>query len=387
MANARWLIPSLALVSATSMAAGIGPLPTQTGDSVFSAEVGYYYQRTDWEGINGSLASDALDDITRDAPYLRLSYLFHPNWQASFIMGDEGISNNANHQFLDLTDVDQQTFFGAQLSGIVYQDNDFSVGPFLQYTSHGDYSFAGEYEQTTLQVNEYAVNTEDLTDLTAGVMLQKDFQTLSVYGGVFYQDLQTDFSGYHTANTTTTNLNGTLEADTNLGGLVGVSFMLEPHLNLNLEYQNRGNHGIAISMVYHFQKPKPEVVVVETTRTVIIQPEVATTYDATVYFDVGKTDLKDSELAKLRGVVRFIEDNPNAQVVIEGHCDCTGPESFNQKLSDERAAKVREVLVKYYGVSEDRILQEGLGEALPAETNDTDEGRSHNRRVRIYASK
>jgi len=66
--------------------------------------------------------------------------------------------------------------------------------------------------------------------------------------------------------------------------------------------------------------------------------------------------------------------------VIEGHTDSVGKKAYNQKLSERRAAAVREYL-KSEGIATDRMTVEGFGEERPVADNATAEGRAHNRRV------
>jgi outer membrane protein OmpA-like peptidoglycan-associated protein len=104
-----------------------------------------------------------------------------------------------------------------------------------------------------------------------------------------------------------------------------------------------------------------------------------------VLFDTGKSNLRPparEALAKLSGIVL---NYPSLRLVIEGHTDSTGSSEFNQKLSEERAAAVRDYLVNQ-GLGMDSIVTRGLGEADPVGDNKTVAGRQQNRRVEIIAS-
>jgi OOP family OmpA-OmpF porin len=69
------------------------------------------------------------------------------------------------------------------------------------------------------------------------------------------------------------------------------------------------------------------------------------------------------------------------KVMIEGHADSTGPEAYNQKLSERRANAVMGYLVNSVGISKDRLTAVGYGESRPAYPNDTPENQAKNRRV------
>ena len=68
---------------------------------------------------------------------------------------------------------------------------------------------------------------------------------------------------------------------------------------------------------------------------------------------------------------------------IEGHADNVGSDSYNQSLSERRAASVVQYLAGHLGVEQTRLLAVGYGESRPIDNNATEEGRQKNRRVQI----
>lgn len=99
-------------------------------------------------------------------------------------------------------------------------------------------------------------------------------------------------------------------------------------------------------------------------------------------FDVDGAELKPGGLAEVQRVAEALIDQPERQVMIEGHTDSTGPENYNLQLSEDRAAAVRQALVEA-GVSAGQIMSRGYGESYPVATNDTQSGRQQNRRVEL----
>jgi OOP family OmpA-OmpF porin len=77
-----------------------------------------------------------------------------------------------------------------------------------------------------------------------------------------------------------------------------------------------------------------------------------------------------------------LEVCPGRRVLVEGHTDWTGPEAYNQMLSEERAEAVRDQLASR-GMDPSRLSAVGRGEWRPVATNETAEGRARNRRVEI----
>lgn len=87
--------------------------------------------------------------------------------------------------------------------------------------------------------------------------------------------------------------------------------------------------------------------------------------------------------ALLEEVAEVLQKNQNIEVVeIQGHTDNTGGREHNQKLSDARAASVRDWLIKA-GVSAARLQAKGYGQDRPLAPNVTEANRTKNRRVQF----
>ena len=102
-----------------------------------------------------------------------------------------------------------------------------------------------------------------------------------------------------------------------------------------------------------------------------------------IKFDTNKADIKsdahnDGEFKKL---TRELNNYPYAKVQIQGYADSTGPEAFNQKLSEARAESVRQLFIKKYGIGAERIESMGFGATKPMASNATSTGRTENRQV------
>ena len=101
---------------------------------------------------------------------------------------------------------------------------------------------------------------------------------------------------------------------------------------------------------------------------------------ATVQFELNKADLKPEAIELLISVYDIMTKFGNTNFSIEGHTDTSGPKAFNQKLSEERAEKVKSHLVEK-GVDGTRLSTKGFGEDSPKASNNTRDGRITNRRV------
>ena len=101
-----------------------------------------------------------------------------------------------------------------------------------------------------------------------------------------------------------------------------------------------------------------------------------------VLFDHDKWELKPAAYPLLDEVVTIMKKNPDIGGVIEGHTDSTGPEAYNQPLSEKRARSV-EAYIESHGIDPARFTVKGYGESKPIAPNDTPEGRQENRRVEL----
>ena len=101
-----------------------------------------------------------------------------------------------------------------------------------------------------------------------------------------------------------------------------------------------------------------------------------------VTFDVNSYTLKPQFRSTLDQIAASMNQYPNSLIDVYGHTDSTGSDAYNQTLSDNRARTVANYLVMR-GVAESRVRSQGMGETMPAASNDTEEGRARNRRVEI----
>ena len=125
----------------------------------------------------------------------------------------------------------------------------------------------------------------------------------------------------------------------------------------------------------------------------VTEREVVIALEADVLFDFDKAELKPVAVGALEKVAGILKRMGNAPVTVEGHTDAKGKDDYNQKLSDRRAASVRDWLVKQGGVAAGRMSAKGFGRTRPVAPNgkpdgsDDPEGRQKNRRVEIRVRK
>lgn len=99
-------------------------------------------------------------------------------------------------------------------------------------------------------------------------------------------------------------------------------------------------------------------------------------------FGFDKYQITDEMIPVLEQAKMILEEDSKATFMVAGHTDSTGPEAYNQGLSERRSASVKNWLVSN-GVSASRLEAKGYGELSPKYDNTTKEGRALNRRVEI----
>lgn len=104
-----------------------------------------------------------------------------------------------------------------------------------------------------------------------------------------------------------------------------------------------------------------------------------------VLFDTNRAQIKSGGVREIHKLADVLKQNPQRTVFIEGFTDSTGNDSYNQELSERRAAAVRDTLLGM-GVRGDRITTLGYGKNFPVASNHSEAGRQLNRRVEIVIS-
>jgi outer membrane receptor protein involved in Fe transport/outer membrane protein OmpA-like peptidoglycan-associated protein len=101
-----------------------------------------------------------------------------------------------------------------------------------------------------------------------------------------------------------------------------------------------------------------------------------------VNFEFDSAKLTADSRQTLDALVATLRQRSSTKVEIRGHTDSRGSDTYNQKLSERRAASVADYLVEN-GIDRSRVSSVGLGESQPIAGNDTDAGRAQNRRVAV----
>lgn len=99
-----------------------------------------------------------------------------------------------------------------------------------------------------------------------------------------------------------------------------------------------------------------------------------------VLFDFDKSDLNQAARNSLDKIIVVLQKYPDTNIEVQGHTDNKGSKAYNQNLSVQRATSVSGYLTDKK-INSSRLSTKGFGETAPKYTNDTDDGRTQNRRV------
>ena len=100
-------------------------------------------------------------------------------------------------------------------------------------------------------------------------------------------------------------------------------------------------------------------------------------------FASGNSEIKQEDFDLLAKVEKAIDVFPRSELIIEGHTDSFGGDTSNQRLSQERAESVQQYMINAMRIASYRLIATGFGETNPVANNETESGRSRNRRIDI----
>jgi OmpA-OmpF porin, OOP family len=102
-----------------------------------------------------------------------------------------------------------------------------------------------------------------------------------------------------------------------------------------------------------------------------------------ILFDTGQATLRSESKGDLQSVGELLKQQPALRLEIQGHTDNVGAADLNRRLSESRAAAVKQYLVATFAIAADRLTTAGFGDSKPVADNKTEQGRAQNRRVEL----
>lgn len=113
-----------------------------------------------------------------------------------------------------------------------------------------------------------------------------------------------------------------------------------------------------------------------------VEEGIAVSFDSGILFTFDSSELRPEARENLNKLTEILNRDTNTNLLIVGHTDWIGSETYNQGLSMRRALSAANYIISQ-GISRDRIDTEGRGEYEPIADNETEEGRQLNRRVEV----
>jgi OmpA-OmpF porin, OOP family len=105
-----------------------------------------------------------------------------------------------------------------------------------------------------------------------------------------------------------------------------------------------------------------------------------------IEFAHNTANVAEDSIGQIETLSDKLYQYPDAQLTLEGYTDSSGSAAYNQRLSQQRAEGVKQVLIERFGIDAQRITAVGKGEESPIADNSTAEGQRKNRRVEVILS-
>lgn len=115
----------------------------------------------------------------------------------------------------------------------------------------------------------------------------------------------------------------------------------------------------------------------------IVEKQELPSIDIEISFDFNSAQIRPDSLPDVSELGKALSSDALAKsrIVLNGHTDAKGSNEYNQNLSDQRAAAVRDFLIENFGISADRLIAIGYGEERLKNASDPEA--AENRRVEV----
>ena len=100
-----------------------------------------------------------------------------------------------------------------------------------------------------------------------------------------------------------------------------------------------------------------------------------------IFFNFNSSELLPESDVEIEQLIAFLKSNPQVKIEIGGHTDNVGADAYNQRLSEQRAMSIYEVVSKV--IAPERLSFKGYGASQPIVPNDSEENRALNRRSEV----
>ena len=273
----------------------------------------------------------------------------------------EVVSNSVlNNDFLNDSDqsfLSQNVFYKAKLI------NKPSNGK-INFKSDGTFIYTPNNDSVTVDVFTYRILNDQYSNDTISVFIKALDQTVPVAVDDHYVIKKGE-------NFTTDSINGTLHNDSDSGGDILTTILLDSTLHGEIDFKKDGSFTY-IPENYYVESDSFTYIVTDglyydtaevTLARLVSGVDIATIIEIDpIYFDVNKSNIRDDAATELLKIVKVMNDYPSMVVELGSHTDCRASQTYNRNLSDRRA-KSSASFIKERISKPERIYGKGFGES------------------------
>ena len=265
-----------------------------------------------------------------------------------------------NNDFLNDNDqsfLSQNVFYKAKLI------NKPSNGK-INFKSDGTFIYTPNNDSVTVDVFTYRILNDQYSNDTISVFIKALDQTVPVAVDDHYVIKKGE-------NFTTDSINGTLHNDTDSGGDILTTILLDSTLHGEIDFKKDGSFTY-IPEDYYVESDTFTYIVTDglyydtaevTLARLVSGVDIATIIEIDpIYFDVNKSNIRDDAAIELLKIVKVMNDYPSMVVELGSHTDCRASKTYNRNLSDRRA-KSSASFIKERISKPERIYGKGFGES------------------------
>ena len=260
--------------------------------------------------------------------------------------------NDADQSFLS-----QNVFYKAKLI------NKPSNGK-INFKSDGTFIYTPNNDSVTVDVFTYRILNDQYSNDTISVFIKALDQTVPVAVDDHYVIKKGE-------NFTTDSINGTLHNDSDSGGDILTTILLDSTLHGEIDFKKDGSFTY-IPENYYVESDSFTYIVTDglyydtaevTLARLVSGVDIATIIEIDpIYFDVNKSNIRDDAATELLKIVKVMNDYPSMVVELGSHTDCRASKTYNRNLSDRRA-KSSASFIKERISKPERIYGKGFGES------------------------
>ena len=260
--------------------------------------------------------------------------------------------NDADQSFLS-----QNVFYKAKLI------NKPSNGK-IKFKSDGTFIYTPNNDSVTVDVFTYRILNDQYSNDTISVFIKALDKTVPVAVDDHYVIKKGE-------NFSTDSINGTLHNDSDSGGDILTTILLDSTLHGEIDFKKDGSFTY-FPEDYYVESDTFTYIVTDglyydtaevTLARLVSGVDIATIIEIDpIYFDVNKSNIRDDAAVELLKIVKVMNDYPSMVVELGSHTDCRASKTYNRNLSDRRA-KSSASFIKERISKPERIYGKGFGES------------------------